>query len=62
VRRFGCIAGDRGAIIAAVSTLLSEACIETGSLDEALAALSEALETGEEHEIRHYQAETCNET
>ena len=30
---------------------------QTGSLDEALGALSEVLQTADEHEIRHYEAE-----
>jgi predicted ATPase len=39
-------------------TLLAEAYNETGSLDEALSALSDALEAADEHEIRNYEAET----
>ena len=38
--------------------LLAEACTEIGRLDEALAALAGALESADEHEIRHYEAET----
>ncbi len=39
-------------------TLLGEAYIETGSLDDGLSALTEALAAADEHEIRHYEAET----
>jgi predicted ATPase len=37
--------------------LLAEAFMATGSLGEALGALSEVLQAAEEHEIRHYEAE-----
>ncbi len=38
--------------------LLAEACMETGRLDDALSALTEALAAADEHEIRHYEDET----
>jgi predicted ATPase len=38
-------------------TLLAEACMETGRLDAGLNALTEALATADEHEIRNYNAE-----
>jgi predicted ATPase len=38
-------------------TLLAAASIEEGSPDRALIDLGEALETANEHEIRHYEAE-----
>jgi predicted ATPase/class 3 adenylate cyclase len=39
-------------------TLLAEACIQTGRLDDGLSALTEALAFADEHEIRFYEAET----
>jgi predicted ATPase len=39
-------------------SLLAEACAETGRLDEGLNALTEALAIADEHENRHYEAET----
>jgi len=39
-------------------TLLAEAYRETGSLDHGLSALTEALAAADEHETRHYEAET----
>ncbi len=38
--------------------MLADAYRETGRLDDALGALTEALATADEHEIRHYEAET----
>ena len=38
--------------------LLAEACREAGRLDDGLSALTEALAAADEHEIRHYEAET----
>ncbi len=38
--------------------LLAEACTQTGRIDEGLRALTEALATADEHEIRHHEAET----
>jgi predicted ATPase len=37
--------------------LLAEACMETGRLDDALSALTEALAAADEHEERHHEAE-----
>jgi predicted ATPase/class 3 adenylate cyclase len=39
-------------------TLLAEACMKTGRLDDGLNALTEALAAAEENENRHYEAET----
>jgi adenylate cyclase len=41
-----------------VLCLLAEACRETDRLDDGLDALAEALAAADEHEIRHYEAET----
>ncbi|HEX9493453.1 MAG TPA: tetratricopeptide repeat protein, partial [Thermoanaerobaculia bacterium] len=38
-------------------SLLTEACTETGRIDAGLRALTEALATADEHEIRHCEAE-----
>ena len=38
--------------------LLAEACIETGHLDDALTALTEALGAADDNENRFYEAET----
>jgi predicted ATPase len=38
-------------------TLLAEACMETGRLDDGLSALTEALAAADEHENRHHEAE-----
>jgi len=39
-------------------TLLAEACMQTNRLDDGLNALAEALAIADEHENRHYEAET----
>jgi predicted ATPase len=39
-------------------SLLAEACMKTGRLDDGLVALTEALAAAGEHENRHYEAET----
>jgi adenylate cyclase len=39
-------------------TLLAEACMKTGRLDDGLSALAEALAAAAEKENRHYEAET----
>jgi len=39
-------------------SLLAEAYIETGRLDDGMSALTGALEAADEHENRHYEAET----
>jgi predicted ATPase/class 3 adenylate cyclase len=39
-------------------SLLAEACMKTGRLDDGLSALTEALAAAEENENRHYEAET----
>jgi predicted ATPase len=41
-----------------VLCLLAEACRETHRVDNGLSALAEALAAADEHEIRHYEAET----
>jgi predicted ATPase/class 3 adenylate cyclase len=47
-----------GALLPHALCLLAEACREAGRLDEGLSALTEALAAADEHEIRHYEAET----
>jgi predicted ATPase/class 3 adenylate cyclase len=39
-------------------SMLAERCMETGRLDNGLDALTEALAAADEHEDRHYEAET----
>jgi predicted ATPase len=39
-------------------SLLAEACMKTGRLNDGLSALTEALSAADEHENRYYEAET----
>jgi predicted ATPase len=41
-----------------VLSMLAEGCMEAGRLDNGLDALTEALAAADEHEDRHYEAET----
>jgi predicted ATPase len=47
-----------GVLLPHALCLLAEACMETGRLDDGLSVLAEALAATDEHEIRHYEAET----